>query len=314
MKHRDKIQHKPADELEMCTADGRKLWGSLSVSPIRDEKGQVTASRSIVSDIAERKRAEEDLHRSEQDLAIRNQVANIFLALPDEEIYAEVLQVILERMESKYGIFGYIDDNGNLVCPSMTRDIWNQCQIPDKDIIFPRQKWGGIWGRALIEKKTLYSNKPLPAPEGHIPIRRVLVVPLTYEGEVIGILAVANKPTDYNEKDIQVLETIANHIAPILKVRLQMDRKEEDRKRAEKLFRTVCDSSPIGIYITQDGKFQYVNPQFQHLLGYSESELLGTDSASYILPADRDVVRSNAIARLISTSRMSSQLYAETTP
>ena len=143
MKHRDKIQHKPADELEMRTADGRKLWGSLSVRPIRDEKGQVTASRSIVSDIAERKRAEEDLHRSEQDLAIRNQVANIFLALPDEEIYAEVLQVILERMESKYGVFGYIDDNGDLVCPSMTRDIWDQCQIPDKDIIFPRQKWVG---------------------------------------------------------------------------------------------------------------------------------------------------------------------------
>lgn len=253
---------------------------------------------ALIAQVSERKRAEDDLRRSEQDLAISNQVANIFLALPDEEIYGEVLQVILERMESKYGVFGYIDEHGDLVCPSMTRNIWDKCRVPDKDILFPRSAWGGIWGRALVEKKTVYSNKPLPVPERHIPISRALVVPITYEGKVTGLLAVASKPVNYNEKDIQVLETIANHIAPILNARLQSDREERARQQAEELFRTVCDSSPIGIYITQDGKFQYVNPQLQNLLGYSQRELLDTDPMGYVLPADRDVVRANAIARL----------------
>ncbi len=253
---------------------------------------------ALIKQVAGRKRAEDDLRRSEQDLAIRNQVANIFLALPNEEIYGEVLRVILERMESKYGVFGYLDEHGDLVCPSMTRGIWDQRQVPDKDILFPREKWGGIWGRALIEKKTLYSNKPLPIPEGHILISRALVVPITYEGKVTGLLAVANKPVNYNEEDIQVLETIANHIAPILNARLQSDREERARKQAEELFHTVCDSSPIGIYITQDGKLHYVNPQFQRLLGYSQRELLDTDPMGYVFPADRYVVRANAIARL----------------
>jgi len=258
----------------------------------------VKANQELQMEIKERQQAAEDLHRSEQDLAIRNQVANIFLALPEEEIYGEILQVILERMESKHGVFGYVNENGDVVCPSMTRDIWDQCQVRDKEIVFPREKWGGIWGSTLIEKRTFYSNEIFPVPKGHIPVHRAMATPIIYEGEAIGCVIIGNREKDYDEKDKDLLENIASYIAPILHARLQRDREETARQQAEALFRTLCDSSPIGIYITQDSKFQYVNPQMQNLLGYSQSELLGTDSASYILPADRDVVRANAIARL----------------
>lgn len=89
---------------------------------------------------AERRRAEEALSRSQRELNIRNQVADIFLAMPDDEIYGGVLAVILKAMESRFGVFGYINEQGALVCPSMSRDIWDQCQVPDKDIVFPRDK------------------------------------------------------------------------------------------------------------------------------------------------------------------------------
>lgn len=71
-----------------------------------------------------------------------------------------------------------------------------------------------------------------------------------------------------------------------------------ERKQAEELLSTLTDSSPIGIYIVQNGKFQYVNPQVQRLLGRSQEELLGTDSSSYVLPKDTDLVRGNAIRML----------------
>ena len=50
-------------------------------------------------------------------------------------MYGEVLNIVLETTQSKYGVFGYINDKGALVCPSMTKDIWDQCQLSDKDII-----------------------------------------------------------------------------------------------------------------------------------------------------------------------------------
>lgn len=148
-------------------------------------------------------------------------------------MYGEVLQVVLEAMESEYGIFGYIDEDGSLVCPSITRDVWDLCQIPDKDIVFPREKWGGIWGNALIRKKTLYSNEPFSVPGGHIQIQRVLDAPIILHGEAIGNLLVGNKKTDYDENDRKMLETIADRIAPILNARLRRDRQEKEKSLAE---------------------------------------------------------------------------------
>ena len=51
-----------------------------------------------------------------------------------------------------------------------------------------------------------------------------------------------------------------------------------ERKQAENLFESLTLNSPVGIYIVQNGKFQFVNPQFQKDTGYSKNELLGMDS------------------------------------
>ncbi|TFG70051.1 MAG: hypothetical protein E4H25_03275 [Methanomassiliicoccus sp.] len=56
---------------------------------------------------------------------------------PDDEMYNEVLKILLKDTNSRHGFFGYIDENGSMVAPSMTRDIWDQCQIPGKTYIFP---------------------------------------------------------------------------------------------------------------------------------------------------------------------------------
>ena len=187
---------------------------------------------------AKRKRAEEAVRRSERELAIRNRIADIFLTIPEDEVYGEVLQVVLEVLESKHGVFGYIDEEGAIVFPSMTREVWEQCQMPGKDIVFPREAWGGIWGRVLTEKKALYSNEPGRVPEGHIPIERSLGVPIIHQEEVIGLLHVANKPTDYEQRDQDLLEVIAGWIAPILHARLQRDSQERARRRAEQALRS----------------------------------------------------------------------------
>ena len=71
-----------------------------------------------------------------------------------------------------------------------------------------------------------------------------------------------------------------------------------ERKQAEELFRTLSNSSPIGIYIVQDGKFQFANPQFQEWTGRRKEELLGVDSTELVAPDFRDSVRNNAASML----------------
>ena len=71
-----------------------------------------------------------------------------------------------------------------------------------------------------------------------------------------------------------------------------------ERRRAQELFKTLANNSPIAVYIVQDGKFQFVNLQFQQHAGVSESELLGTDASEFVLPKDRDMVRRMSLAML----------------
>jgi len=217
-------------------SDGSYIWWHVTGSSERDQTGRAIRMAGACVDITERKRAEEELF-------IRSKIANVFLtATTDEEIYNEVLNVILQAMGSKYGVVGYIDEDGAFIVPSMTRHIWNKCQVPDKTFIFPRDKWGhSSWPRAIREKKANYTNVvSTVTPEGHIHITRHISMPITFQGEVIGLIQVANKETDYTEKDVQLLESLGNTIiAPILNVRLQKNREELSRQRAEEEIRKL---------------------------------------------------------------------------
>ncbi|MDZ7760398.1 MAG: PAS domain-containing protein [Desulfovermiculus sp.] len=57
-------------------------------------------------------------------------------------------------------------------------------------------------------------------------------------------------------------------------------------------------NSPIGIYILQNGRFRFVNPEFQNITGYDEKELKGTHALDIVHPDDREMVRSKAIEML----------------
>lgn len=165
--------------------------------PDGSRKGLVVVGR----DITELKKAEEALKKSEFELSIKNQIARIFITIDDNTMYGEVLDIVLKVMKSRYGIFGFINEAGELVCASLTREIWEKCMVIDKTIIFPRETWKGVWGRALLEGKSGYSNDSLSIPEGHVPVTRALSVPVVYHGETIGLFTVANKTEYYNEAD-----------------------------------------------------------------------------------------------------------------
>ncbi len=77
-----------------------------------------------------------------------------------------------------------------------------------------------------------------------------------------------------------------------------------ERRQAEELFRILADSSPLGVYILQEGKFVYTNPQFQKFTGYSESELAGKNSLSLVFPEDREKVRENTVRALKGFANM----------
>ena len=150
-----------------------------------------------------------------------------------DQMFSEVLDIVLREMGSKSGLFGFIDEQGVLVIPSLRGQIWDKCKVGGKNLCFPREVWGGAWGRSLIDKVPFPSNRPGSVADGHVPVLRYLVAPIVHQDQAIGVLAVANRSIDYDEANKETLTAIAMYLAPVLHARLQRDAQESARKRAE---------------------------------------------------------------------------------
>lgn len=213
-----------------------------------DEIQLLTMVGQVITNAIQRKRTEEILQDSQRELSIRNRIIEVFLTTSDNKTYGEVLEVVLAAMDSEYGTFGYINEDGDRVVPSFTMGIWDKCKVQDKSITFPREEWGeNLWAKCILQKKALYSNGPFKVPEGHIPITRVLAVPIIHQGEVVGNFMVANKRIEYNEKDVALLESIASKTSPILHARLQRDRQQRERIRAEQALQEAHDMLEVRV-------------------------------------------------------------------
>jgi len=240
----------------------------------------------LANEIAERRRAEEDLQLSERRKMILNRIDQVFLTVPDEEMYGKVLDIVLSTIQSPFGIFGYIDEKGDLVIPSLTKGVWDRCRVHGKTVTFPADGWGdSLWGMAIRKQRSFLSEGPFNIPEGHIRIEHFLTVPIVSQDATIGLLSVANKEGGYTEEDRDLLSGIARHISPILSARLQRDIEERERKRAEEALRaseaklrSVFEAAPVGLCIMKDRIFQSASRAWHGMFGYTESEMIGYTS------------------------------------
>src|SRR5262245_18048221 len=65
------------EEAERIRKDGQRIWISLSVSPVRDAEGRLVGAASIKRDITERRRAEAELRRHQDQLRLAHRAARI---------------------------------------------------------------------------------------------------------------------------------------------------------------------------------------------------------------------------------------------
>ncbi|MBN1887517.1 MAG: PAS domain S-box protein [Thermoflexales bacterium] len=191
-----------------------------------------------------------------------------------EDISYLVLEHARQLTGSRFGYVGYIDpQTGHLVSPTLTRDIWDGCQVADKNFIF--SKFGGLWGWVLEHRQSLMTNSPCSdprsggVPEGHIPVHRFLSVPALMGNEtLVGQIALANAEGDYTEQDLAAVERLASLYA------LAVQRKWSEQRLHLQI--TALEAAANAIVITnRQGNIVWVNPAFTRLTGYTAQEVIG---------------------------------------
>jgi PAS domain S-box-containing protein len=226
-------------EKEYFRKDGSRVWVYLIEAMLPD--GSIAA---YALDITARKRAENELRSANEILSYLNKIGQVLLTVRDEDMYFDMLEIIREALKSEFGVFGYLDERGDLVVPTMTRTIWDKCQVPDKTFIFPNATWGcSSWPKAIREKRIICLNETSTlTPPGHVAIYRHVSVPIVHQDRAIGLIQVANKKKDYTPEDVTLLETFRGTIAPVLDARLRAERLEAARRAAEEQIRQLNES------------------------------------------------------------------------
>ena len=216
--YREFLGNKEIDEIINVTASETVQEELLNRKPSRVEVIGGHSAKLIWNLIEERKRIEDALS---WELKVNSAIAELSSAILVEQSFSidDISHIVLEHAKrltkSMFGYVGYIDPNTRcLVSVTLTRDIWDKCQVRDKDIIF--EKFRGLWGWVLDNKEPLLTNRPSEdprstgIPHGHIPITRFLSAPAMIGENLVGQIALANSEHDYTDRDRQLIIRFAS--------------------------------------------------------------------------------------------------------
>jgi len=109
----------------------------------------------------------------------------------------------------------------------------------------PDGKYSGLWGHALNTGKPFFANSPEshPAangfPPGHIPIHRILCVPVMLDGQPAGQIAVANSARDYDYRDVKAVRRLARFYALAVQQKQSQVRTATSLREKEVLLREI---------------------------------------------------------------------------
>jgi PAS domain S-box-containing protein len=169
-------------------------------------------------ELAERRRAEEQIDRQSKLLAAINSVFYETLTADSEGTVAMTcLKVAQEITESKFGFIGEITPEGLFTTTALSDPGWEACRIPETqaNVLIKDMVIRGIWGQVILKEQSLIVNNPasypdrVGIPEDHPPLTSFLGVPLKDQGKVIGMIAMGNRASGYTADQQQDMETLS---------------------------------------------------------------------------------------------------------
>jgi PAS domain S-box-containing protein len=297
------------------------LWNSAN---IHGKDGAVVSTIAQGQDITARKVTEEML---KWELSVNMALAELSETLISQdytikEISEKVLDFAKGLTGSEHGYAGVIDrDNPDhpdvAIFPS--REAACHISATDNRIVFAANKDGsydGLWGHALNTREPFFDNNPgihttaKGVPDGHMPINNFLSSPAVLGEELVGQIALANAPHEYEAHHLEAVKRMADLYAlaiqrihyenalveanrslekkvlersmKLYQINDQLITEIEERKQIEKelrksefKFRTVADFTYAGEYwVDALGNYLYVSPSVERISGYRPDEFM----------------------------------------
>ena len=195
-------------DLAALRKDGREIDITLSLSAV-NIKGAWYAV-GIMQDISERKLSHEliRLRLSLFEFAAKHSLG---------ELLQKTLDEVCVLVNSPIGFYHFLEEDQKTLSLQTwsTRTLNEFCKAEGRGMHYGIDQ-AGVWVDCVRERKAVVHNdyNSLPhrkgLPEGHAAVIRELVVPIMRGGNIVAILGVGNKPTEYTQKDIEIVSYLAD--------------------------------------------------------------------------------------------------------
>ena len=252
----------------------------LGESPRPPEKGRTY----IIPDFFARKRAEEALREAHYALERKVEERTAELQKANKALEAEIVErrrveQALHESEGRYRAI--VEDQTELICRF----------LPDTRISFVNEAYCRYFGkrreeligqsflplipeadRGFVEKQiaSLSAEHPILTHEHRV----------TKSGGAVGWHQWSNRAIFDHQGRIMEYQAVGRDITERKQI-------EEALTESEARFRMLTESGLVGVYILQDGAFQYVNPALAEIVGYHPDELIGLQAIQLAHPEDR---------------------------
>ncbi len=256
----------PVYEVYLLSKDGKRFPVEFNVVTICDSKGKPAGRYGVGRDVTDRKRAEDALRESEQQL---NRIIN-GSPIPTFVIGKDHRVLYWNKALEEMSRIRFEDIAG-------TGEHWRAFYGKERPCIadvlvdenFERMDdwYAGKYIRSRLIDEAYEATDFFPdlGSEGKW-LRFTAAVIRDSQGGVIGA--------------VETLEDIT------------------EQKYAEELYRSMANNAQIGVYIVQEGRIVFNNAHIPRYSGYTNEELSGSRIIEYVHPEDRGRVRQSALSML----------------
>ncbi|MEI7590755.1 MAG: CHASE domain-containing protein, partial [Deltaproteobacteria bacterium] len=175
-----------------------------------------------MEDITKRKLSEQQVRLNEQNLESLVKISQY----QTEDAQQSLDFAIEEAIRLTGSRIGYInhynEENEQFTLSAYSADVMKECSISEVKNRYALSQ-AGIWDDAVRQREPIILNDFQAAnpqkkgfPEGHAVLYRYLTIPVFSNDRIVGVAAVANKASDYDQTDILQLTLIMDAVWKIV--------------------------------------------------------------------------------------------------
>jgi PAS domain S-box-containing protein len=208
------------------------------------------------------------------------------------EIADFALEEGVRLTKSQIGFVGFLEDNGTVLkIQAWSKQVMAQCDVHQQPLVFPLER-AGVWGEAVRQRQPFIMNDydaPHPlkkgVPEGHVILKRLLVIPVMDAGKIVAVAAVANKAEPYDDSDVRQLTLLMTGMLLLLTRQQAEAALTAEIERMHEFQTKLIQTSADGIIANDlQGNIILFNQGAEKILGYQSGEVIGRLHVSSLYP------------------------------